>query len=196
LHGSDFEAVDESSLMVDPNSGLTNVSAPSAPAATNAVEFHCAAADRYLLSADPALIAALDNACVPGWRRTGQSLNVYASTAYVSPNTSELCASPGRHGANVGAQNDARALACAASNRRFPNVWPQLPLAPPSPALPNEIDGSCAAGSIAVFGVVDARPDLNHRYTTSIVARDQLRALGWSASGNGPLGVAMCAPAP
>ena len=160
------------------------------------MEFHCAAADRYLLSADPALIAALDNACVPGWKRTGQSLSVYAQTAYISPSSSGLCALPGRHGANISAQIDARALACEASSRRFPNVWPQLSLDPLSPALPAEIDGSCAAGSIAVFGVVDARPDLNHRYTTSIVTRDQMLALGWSASGKGALGVAMCAPAP
>ena len=47
------------------------------------------------------------------------------------------------------------------SGRRFPNVWPQVSLAPLSPALPSEIDGSCAAGSIAVFGVVDGRPDLS-----------------------------------
>jgi len=58
------------------------------------------------------------------------------------------------------------------------------------------LDGSCGVGSIAVFGVVDARPDLNHRYTTSITARDQMLSLGWGTSGKGALGVAMCAPAP
>jgi len=75
-------------------------------------------------------------------------------------------------------------------------VWPQVSLAPLSPALPSEIDGSCAAGSVAVFGIVDGRPDLNHRYTTSMTARDQMLARGWSASGIGALGIAMCAPAP
>ena len=189
LHGSDFEAVDESSLMADPNSGATNV-APASPAATTtAVEYHCSASDLFLMTADTALIAALDQACVAGWQRTGQSMNVYAETVRIDAPGTNACGTRGHIG------NATRVPTCDASLHRLPNVWPQNADAPRT-AVPDPVDGSCAAGSVAVFGVIDQRPGLNHRYTTSMALRDQMLALGWSAAGSGALGVAMCAPGP
>lgn len=193
LHGSDFEAVDESSLMVDPNSGQTNVTAPASTAAVTAVEFHCAAADRYLLTADPILISALDAGCVPGWMRTGQSLAVYVATANLASASSSLCKSSGHPSGNAAVRLGSRALACDATLRRLPNVWPQNSVGLPA-AVPNAVDGSCSPGSFAVFGIVDNRPDRNHRYTASLSLRDQMLAQGWNAAGSGALGVAMCAP--
>ncbi len=195
LHGGDFEAVDESSFMVDPNSGQTNV-APLAPtASTIAVEFHCAAADRYLLTADPLLIGALDNACVQGWTRTGQSLSVFAVTANVASAADTLCKPSGHPTRDLGARIGAPALACDSTLRRLPNVWPQNAVGLPAAAIPNAIDGSCSVGTLAVFGVVDNRPGMNHRYTASLSTRDQMLGQGWVAAGRGALGVAMCAPA-
>ena len=75
------------------------------------------------------------------------------------------------------------------------STWPQTRDLPAA-AVSDVIDGHCAAGSVAVFGLIDHRPDLNHRYTTSMAIRDQMLALGWRAQGSGPLGVAMCAPGP
>jgi hypothetical protein len=193
LHGSDFEAVDESSLMVDPNSGQTNVSAPSSPATLSAVEYHCSAGDRYLLSADPALIAALDSGCGGDWRRTGQALAVYAEAARTSDSAQSPCA-PHR-GAGGGNGSDGRVPVCDALARRQPNRWPQNDAGLPAAALPSAVDGSCSAGSAPIFGVVDQRPDANHRYTASLAIRDQMLSAGWVNAGTGALGVAMCGPA-
>jgi hypothetical protein len=197
LHGSDFEAVDESSLMVDPNSGQTRAPVPaSLPAATTAVEFRCSVADRYLMTADATVVAALDAGCIPGWTRTGPSLEVFAATAHVATTHVDVCGAPGHTRGSAAAQIDVRALVCDASVRRLPNVWPQGDVGIPAEAVPNAADGNCRVGTIPVFGLFSQRADLNHRYTASLATRDQMRALGWSADGAGPLGVAMCAPGP
>ena len=197
LHGSDFEAVDESSLMVDPNSGQTRPPVVATlPAATTAVEFHCRSGDRYLMTADATVVAALDAGCIPGWARTGQALDVFSATAYVATTHVDMCGAPGHSRGGAAAQIDARALACDASVRRLPNIWPQSNADLPAAAVPNAVDGSCGIGTVPVFALFDQRADLNHRYTASLTMRDQMRALGWSADGAGPLGVAMCAPAP
>ena len=196
LHGSDFEAVDESSLMMDPNSGQTR--APTGQTVTptaTAVEFHCRSADRYLLTADAMTIAALDNGCIRGWERTGQTLGVFAATAHVSAVTVDACTTSRRVRTAAGTALEARALACDSAARRLPNVWPQSSANMPAAAIPDAADGHCGVGTIPVYGLYDGRPDLNHRYTGSLATRDEMRALGWNAEGAGPLGVAMCAPA-
>ena len=47
---------------------------------------------------------------------------------------------------------------------------------------------------LVVYRVFDARPDANHRYTTSRAVRDQMAAMGWTIEGDGPDFVVMCAP--
>src|SRR5450631_2104525 len=197
LHGSDFEAVDESSLMVNPNSGQTRAPAGAIPpAATSAVEFHCGSADRYLMTADAMVIAALDAECLPGWKRTGEVLNVFSATARMDSMPADMCGASGHARGDATTRIDTHSLACDAITRRVSNLWPQVTGTLPATALPNVSDGSCGAGTVPVYGLSDSRPDLNHRYTASLAMRDQLRAAGWSAEGMGPLGVAMCAPAP
>jgi hypothetical protein len=197
LHGSDFEAVDESSLMVSANSGQTAAApTPAIPVATTAVEFYCRSADRYLMTADAIAISALDSGCSPGWVRTGQALGVFAATAQVMAATSDSCSGAGHARGAPGARIGTRSLACDATARRLPNVWPQASAELPAMAVPNVADGSCGAGTVPIYGLSDNRPDLNHRYTASLATRDQMRAAGWRADGAGPLGVAMCAPAP
>ena len=188
LHGSDFEAVDESALMVDPNSGQA-AAAAGAPGLTTvaAVEYYCAAADRYLTSTVSDEIAALDGGLAPGWIRTGAAFEVYA-TSVPSISTCRFCA-PQR-----AARGTAPPAGCGKVAVRFTNAWPIDASLLVSPALPNA-DGSCTAGSVPVFRVVDNRPDLNNRYTESLATRDAMLATGWSARGFGALGVAMCAPA-
>ena len=90
LHGSDFEVVDESSLMVDPNSGQTTSSGPAPPgppAATQkpVVEFYWPAADHYFISGDQAEVAALDSGRFPGWARTGQSFGAFPAQDPADP---------------------------------------------------------------------------------------------------------------
>jgi hypothetical protein len=191
-----LEAVDESSLMVDPNSGQTKAaSGASAPATTTAVEFYCRSADRYLMTGDAMTISALDTGCMPGWARTGQILTVFAATAHIFRRRSTCAAIRSRQ------DSGQHIVRCAPARlrrhgQRLPNSWPQSSGNAPSVSIPNESDGSCGAGTIPVYGLYDNRPDHNRRYTTSLATRDQLRAIGWSAEGAGPLGVVMCAAAP
>ncbi len=189
LHGSDFEAVDESALMVDPNSGqaATTAGAP-APASIAAVEYYCAAADRYLTTTASDEISALDGGLAPGWNRTGESFEVYA-TAVPASSTCRFCTPA--HAADT--RGAAPSAGCGKIAMRFTNAWPIDTTSLDVPAQPNA-DGSCAAGAVPVFRVVDNRPDLNNRYTESLALRDAMLAKGWSAQGLGALGVAMCAP--
>src|SRR5450755_2600827 len=151
LHGSDFEAVDESSLMVNPNSGQTRAGAGSIlPAAMIAVEFHCRSADRYLMTADATAIAALDTGCIPGWMRTGEMLNVFAATAHIDSTHADMCSTSGHGRGNVSTQIDTRSFACGATAGRLPNIWPQGSGDAPAAALPNGSDGSCGAGTVPV----------------------------------------------
>jgi len=192
LHGSDFEAVDQSALMVDPNSGQARAPAVAPGAATvAAVEYYCAAADRYLTSTSADEITALDSGHAPGWTRTGQTFAVFAAT--VAPAAScRFCALPRTAD---GARTAAVVVApCAAAAMRFPNLWVVDAAALVGQAQPNA-DGSCGAGTVPVFRMADNRPDLNNRYTESLAIRDAMLARGWTAQGRGALGVAMCAPA-
>ena len=59
--------------------------------------------------------------------------------------------------------------------------------------LPNTVDGSCPAGTIAVYRLYSNRPNASHRYVTSLAIRSQMLAAGWIAEGYG-IGVVMCAP--
>ena len=56
--------------------------------------------------------------------------------------------------------------------------------------------GNCAAGTQAVYRLYNngqgGAP--NHRYTTSLAVRSQMRALGWRSEGLGANGVTMCSP--
>jgi hypothetical protein len=61
-------------------------------------------------------------------------------------------------------------------------------------ALPNPISGTCQPGTQAVYRVWNKRADTNHRYTTSLVVRDQMVAKGYVPEGSGPQAVVFCAP--
>jgi len=190
LHGSDFEAVDESALMVDPNSGQAAAAAGAPmPATVTAVEYYCTAADRYLTTTASDEIAALDGALAAGWTRTGETFAVYASAVPAST-TCRFCTRV--HAADTG-RGATPATGCGKIAMRFTNAWPIDTASLAAPAQPNA-DGSCAAGAVPVFRMVDNRPDLNNRYTESLALRDAMLAKGWSAQGQGALGVAMCAP--
>ncbi|MEO8739181.1 MAG: hypothetical protein ABI537_05695 [Casimicrobiaceae bacterium] len=192
LHGSDFEAVDASALMVNPNSGQA-AAAAVAPGQEGvaAVEYYCAATDRYLTSTASEEIAALDGTLAPGWARTGETFNVYA-TSVPSTASCRFCAPPRTAD---GGRRAGPPAGCGKTATRFTNAWPVDTATLAEPALPNA-DGSCTAGSVPVFRMVDNRPDLNNRYTASLAIRDAMLAAGWAGQGRGALGVALCAPSP
>jgi hypothetical protein len=195
LHGSDFEAVDESSLMVDPNSGQTRPPAGlSTPATVTAVEFYCAHTDRYLMSVAAGEIAMLGSARFPGWVRTGQSFAIFAATVPPDATHPATCRACARPAAMAESRVRASPGACDAVFGQFPNELLGAAGAFVM-ALPNAADGSCAAGTVPVYRLYDNRPDGNYRYTESMPIRDQMLAAGWISQGLGALGVVMCAPA-
>ena len=192
LHGTDFEAVDESSLMVDANSARA-VTGPTSPLA---IEFYRAAADHYFVSADPAEILKLDTGELAGWTRTGQAFSVYPAADSALPNHTPVCRFYGRPEAGLDSHfYSASPAECQAVIDRFSSAWIYESGDVFAVALPNPGDGSCAAGTVPVYRLYNNRADVNHRYTTSPAIQAQMVASGWIAEGYGPRNVAMCVPA-
>ncbi len=68
--------------------------------------------------------------------------------------------------------------------------------------LPDQATGACPVLRVKIGGfefapvyrLWNARPDSNHRLTTSRAERAAMIEQGWVAEGYGPEGVAMCVP--
>jgi hypothetical protein len=197
LTGDDFEAVDESALMADPNSGRVATAAPSRVATeVEVLEFHRDPGD-YFLTVDRNEIAALDSGLIPGWARTGEAFLAYAPDNAIVPDMSPVCRFFGRPGAGQHSHFfSAYADECAAIAAWLSDEWLLESSNVFIVALPNTGDGSCAPGTVPVYRLYNNQPGaVDHRYTTSRAIQVQMIAAGWLAEGSGPDGVAMCAPA-
>jgi hypothetical protein len=199
LTGADFEAVDESALMADPDSGRTSTAAALLRVATEVevLEFRRDPSD-YFLTVDRNEIAALDAGLIPGWARTGEGFFAYAADSAIEQNMSPVCRFFGR--ADAGQHShffSAYADECAAIAAWLPNEWLLESSNVFIVALPDAGDGSCAAGTVPVYRLYNnERGAVDHRYTTSRAIQTQMIAAGWLAEGSGPGAVTMCAPAP
>jgi hypothetical protein len=198
LTGADFEAVDESALMADPDSGRTSTAAlPRVATEVEVFEFRRDPSD-YFLAVDRDEIAALDSGLIPGWARTGEGFFAYAADSAIEPNMSRVCRFFGR--ADAGQHShffSAYADECAAIATWLPNEWLLESSNVFIVALPDAGDGSCEAGTVPVYRLYsNDRGAVDHRYTTSRAIQAQMIAAGWLAEGSGPGAVAMCAPAP
>lgn len=163
----------------------------AAPANILVVEFYHAARDHYFISAATAEIADLDRGVHPGWTRTGLAFNARAAPAAgVSP-VCRFYLPPANGDSHFFSASPAE---CAQVQASFPTFTFESP-AVFHIGLPDLVSGACAAGTIPVYRVWDARVDSNHRYTTSSALRKQMQAAGWIAEGYGPDQVIMCAPA-
>ena len=198
LTGADFEAVDESALMADPDSGRTSTAVlPRVATEVEVFEFRRDPSD-YFLAVDRDEIAALDSGLIPGWARTGEGFFAYAADSAIEPNMSRVCRFFGR--ADAGQHShffSAYADECAAIATWLPNEWLLESSNVFIVALPDAGDGSCEAGTVPVYRLYsNDRGAVDHRYTTSRAIQAQMIAAGWLAEGSGPGAVAMCAPAP
>lgn len=194
LTGNDFEAVDESSLMADPNSARTT-SGPGPGSTLVAIEYYRAAADHYFITADANEQRDLDTGVHPGWMRTGQQFNVYLPGDAASPH-SPVCRFYGRPEAGLDSHfYSASPAECQAVVARFSNAWVLESNDVFAVVLPDLASGACPSGTLLVYRVFNNRADVNHRYTTSLAIRAQMLAAGWIAEGYGPQAVAMCVPA-
>ena len=196
LHGSDFEAVDERSLMVDANSARTAaVTPPPTPETVTAVEFYRAAADHYFVTADPVEIGLLDSGAYAGWTRTRQTFAVYAPSASGSTGLSPVCRFYGRPEAGLDSHfYSAFPFECQLLATRFADAWIEESGNVFAVALPDSGDGTCPAGMRPLYRLFNNRTDINHRYTTSQAVQGQMVAAGWVAEGYGPHSVGMCVP--
>ncbi len=198
LTGNDFEAVDESSLMADPDSGRTVTAAPLRTATeVQVLEFRNGESD-YFLAVDPEEIAAPDSGRIPGWSRTGETFLAYAAASPITPYTAPVCRFFGRPDAGQYSHFfSAYADECAAIAAWLPDEWLLESSNVFIVALPNADDGSCASGTVPVYRLYNnGRGSVDHRYTTSRAIQAQMIAAGWLAEGFGPAAVAMCAAAP
>ena len=198
LTGADFEAVDESALMSNPDSGRTSTAAlPRVASEVEVLEFRRDPGD-YFLTVDRDEIAALDSGRIPGWARTGQGFFAYAADTAIEPNMSPVCRFFGR--ADAGQHShffSAYADECAAIAEWLPNEWLLESSNVFIVALPDAGDGSCAPGTVPVYRLYNNdHGAVDHRYTTSRAIQAEMIAGGWLAEGSGPGAVAMCAPAP
>jgi hypothetical protein len=198
LTGADFEAVDESALMADPDSGRTSTAAlPRVATEVEVLEFRRDPSD-YFLTVDRDEIAALDSGRIPGWARTGEGFFAYAADSAIEQNMSPVCRFFGR--ADAGQHShffSAYADECAAIAAWLSNEWLLESSNVFIVALPDAGDGSCAARTVPVYRLYNNdRGAVDHRYTTSRAIQAQMVAAGWLAEGSGPGAVAMCAPAP
>ncbi|HVE50517.1 MAG TPA: S8 family serine peptidase, partial [Casimicrobiaceae bacterium] len=173
--------------MLDAGAAVTAASAGVQRATV--VEFYNTALDHYFITWIPSEIAALDaGTTVRGWVRTNEAFTTYSTPEagtspvcrfYIPPTLGDShffgrglaeCEATGRN-----------QVMLVLEDARFMHLF--LPVA-----------GVCPAASVPVYRVFSARADANHRYTTSRAIRDQMRARGWLAEGDGPDLVVMCAP--
>jgi hypothetical protein len=196
LSGADFEAVDVSSLQVDPDSAAARV--PDAgPTVRTAVEFHRADVDHYFVTADAGEIAALDTGAHAGWTRTGETFAVDAPGSRQGTRASPVCRYYGRPDAGLDSHfYSASPAECRALAERAAGAWTLESDEVFVVSLPDTTGGTCPPGTVPVFRLFNARTDVNHRYTTSAPTRQRMIGQGWIAEGYGPDAVAMCAIAP
>jgi len=180
---------------------LAVIAAPSDDAArpTNivpAVEYYNADRDHYFVTSIRQEISDLDSGVHPGWQRTNQTFNVYAAGSGGPLGRLPFCRYYGLPEAGLDSHfYTGSVLECLDVLAKFAGAW-QLESGEVFQAhLPNIVTGACPAGTVPVLRTWNQRVDSNHRYTTSIVLRNQMLAQGHVAEGYGPDGVAFCAPA-
>ena len=171
---------------------------PATAGLVDVVEFHHAAFDHYLVTADPVEIGKLDSGVFTGWQRTGLSFNGL-DAGDTSPGARPVCRFYGLPSAGLDSHFlSASAIECDEVSAKFPLAWLYESGDVFGSYLPNLTTGQCPANTIPVYRSWNGRSDSNHRYTTSTAVHDAMVAQGSIAEGYGPppRPVAMCAPIP
>ena len=169
----------------------TGATAPPPPTANKvpAVEYFNASLGHYFTTAYAAEIAVLDSGQVGGWVRTGQFFYAYDVT---TTGTNPVCRFylPPEYGNSH--FYSAIPSECSAVLVQQPAFILESSTAFHI-ASPNPTTGDCPAGTLPVYRLWNQKADTNHRFTTSVVIRDQMVAAGFVAEGYG-IGYTMCAP--
>jgi hypothetical protein len=165
-----------------------------------AIEYYNAPLNHYFITMNPQEVADLDLGVFAGWARTGLSFLTYGSAASATGTSANpVCRFyiPPEHGDSHFFSADP--VECAIARDKIntdPNFSGYVEETPNAfyIALPDKATGVCPASTTPVYRLWNQAPASNHRYTTSVVVKDQMVASGWVAEGYGPDAVDMCAP--
>jgi probable HAF family extracellular repeat protein len=165
---------------------------PDTPVAKAAIEYHYAQFDHYFMTADSGEIASLDAGAFPGWQRTGQAFNVYlvptVGAEQVCRFFNDSFAPQSSHFYSA----DPNECLYVMSRQDWAWQFEGITMYIPTP----DAQGNCAGGTQPVYRLYNngmgGAP--NHRYTASLVTRNQMIGQGWVSEGYGSNGVIMCAP--
>jgi hypothetical protein len=179
--------------MIDPNSAQARQPTPMQLPATEVlvVEYYRAAVGHYFMTAERAEMDTLDKGAIPGWARTGQTINAYLP---FDASHTPVCRFYGRPEAGLDSHFYSASLSeCKAVIAHLSSAWIYESGNVFTIDVPDPATGACAPTALPVYCLYNNRADINHRYTTSLALRAQMMSAGWIAEGYGPSGVAMCA---
>ena len=159
------------------------------------IEYHHSQFDHYFVTPVPAEIALLDAHQPPFqyWSRTGLSFNAFASTGAPSGSVAN-CRFFNDHFAPKSSHFYApHGFGCEATLELFPD-W-TLEDAALFNTMLSDPDGSCPLGTIPLYRLYNQGQGgaPNHRFVTSLTARQTMITRGYIPEGNG-IGVGNCVP--
>jgi hypothetical protein len=153
--------------------------------------------DHYFLTQDHVEFHRLDIGCLPGWIPT-EAAGFYAKEPGSGPRPGygPVCRFYGRPEAGLDTHFfSASPAECAEVAQRYPYAWILETFDAFEVALPDLQTGACPATTIPVYRLYNNRPDVNHRYVTSLAIRNAMALHGWIPEGYGPDAVSFCVPA-
>lgn len=157
------------------------------------VEFYNASLDHYFITQEPQEIQDLDAKVHPGWKRTGQKF--FAFVPGTTSGASPVCRFYGLPSAGLDSHfYSASPAECDEVSRKFAASWLLESREVMQIALPAAVTGACAIGTMPIYRLWNGRADSSHRYTASVVTKNEMLSQGYISEGYGPAGVAMCAP--
>jgi len=165
-----------------------------------AIEYYNPSLNHYFMTVNPQEVAELDLGVFAGWQRTGLSFLTYGSApAAAGTSAGPVCRFyiPPQHGNSHFFSADP--VECAIARDKIttdPNFSGYVEETPSAffITLPDKVTGACPANTTPVYRLWNQGSASNHRYTTSVVVKNQMIASGWLAEGYGPDAVDMCAP--
>ena len=194
-------AIDRNGAPVqDIAANFAGASASIPPVPVTVIEYYDAVRDHYFMTALAPEIDALDQQIIPGWARTGQSFEAYATVDSGGPGAQPVCRfyippqSGNSHFFSASVAECTAVLQLTQTNPAFAGYIYETPDAF-FIGLPDLVTGACPLATIPVYRLWNQRPDSNHRYTIDPAIKAQMIAQGFVPEGYGPGAVAMCAPA-
>ena len=179
---------------------FAGASASIPPVPVTVIEYFDAARSHYFISSLQPDIDALDTHRIPGWTRTGQSFQAYATFDSGGPDAQPVCRfyiPPQNGDSHFLSASVAECLAILQLMQTNPLYAGYVYETPQAffIGLPDTATGACPIATVPVYRLWNQRADSNHRYTIDLATKLALIALGYAPEGYGPDAVAMCAPA-